>query len=342
MSVRIEGCDIDVGDLRIAPGLVNAHDHLEFSLFPRLGCGPYPNARAWAEDIYHPERSPVCEHLRVPKRLRLLWGGLRNLLSGVTLVSHHNPYDSVFEDSFPVRVVKNYGWAHSFSFTKDIRACADATPPDAPFLIHLAEGTDEESAQEIFELERLGALDSRTVLIHAVGLTAVGWERVAQAEASVVWCPQSNLFSLGKTLDLRSIPGDVRVALGTDSPLTSEGDMLDELRAAEAYCRAEQLQRMVSCTARSILRQPIHDDDWIAVAQPGDPPQLVVVRDMIALISPALARQLPRSLRQQFYPFQIEGRPPVLVRWNVPEWIEETRRCLGAIPLHLGGRRVLA
>jgi cytosine/adenosine deaminase-related metal-dependent hydrolase len=29
----------------ILPGLINCHDHLEFNLFPRLGCGPYPNAR---------------------------------------------------------------------------------------------------------------------------------------------------------------------------------------------------------------------------------------------------------------------------------------------------------
>ena len=40
------------------PGLINAHDHLEFNLYPRLGRGPYPNAGAWARDIYHPERSP--------------------------------------------------------------------------------------------------------------------------------------------------------------------------------------------------------------------------------------------------------------------------------------------
>src|ERR1700676_3172223 len=81
---------LDLAGHLILPGLINAHDHLEFSLYPRLGRGPYPNAGAWARDIYKPTKSPIAEHLRVPKDTRLLWGGLKNLLSGVTTVCHHN------------------------------------------------------------------------------------------------------------------------------------------------------------------------------------------------------------------------------------------------------------
>ncbi len=67
------------------------------------------------------DRSPVKEHLAVPKAVRLAWGGLKNLLSGVTTVAHHNPYDAaVFENGFPVRVVKRFGWAHSLHFSSDL------------------------------------------------------------------------------------------------------------------------------------------------------------------------------------------------------------------------------
>src|SRR5216684_4324113 len=105
----------------LLPGLINAHDHLEFSLFPRLGQGPWHDARVWARDIYHPEESPVREHLRVAKATRLAWGDLRNLLSGVTTVCHHNPYEAaVFEHDFPVRVVQRFGWAHSLDFSPDL------------------------------------------------------------------------------------------------------------------------------------------------------------------------------------------------------------------------------
>src|SRR6202011_1306066 len=74
---------LDLEGHLILPGLINAHDHLEFNLYPRMGHGPYSNAGAWARDIYRPHESPIAEHLWVPKRTRLLWGGLKNLLSGV-------------------------------------------------------------------------------------------------------------------------------------------------------------------------------------------------------------------------------------------------------------------
>ena len=53
----------------VLPGLINAHDHLEFNLFPRLGRGPYPNAGEWARDVYRPRESPIREHRRVPTQL---------------------------------------------------------------------------------------------------------------------------------------------------------------------------------------------------------------------------------------------------------------------------------
>jgi hypothetical protein len=138
MKRAVEGIEIDLAGLQVLPGLINAHDHLEFALFPRLGRRYYGNATEWARDIYRPEESPVREHLQVPKPSRLLWGGLRNLACGVTTVCHHNPYEAVFDDDFPVRVVKRYGWAHSLAFEPALRACYEATPPGAPFLIHAA------------------------------------------------------------------------------------------------------------------------------------------------------------------------------------------------------------
>ena len=96
---RTMRCDLS-GHL-LLPGLINAHDHLEFNLFPRLGRGPYANASSWAADIYRPDASPVKEHLLVPKKVRLIWGGIKNLLSGVTTVAHHNPWEaSVFAQHF--------------------------------------------------------------------------------------------------------------------------------------------------------------------------------------------------------------------------------------------------
>jgi len=217
----------------ILPGLINAHDHLEFALFPRLGTRTYTNAREWAMDIYHPEKSPIRELLQIPKATRLFWGGFKNLLCGVTTVCHHGQYEpDIFENSFPVRVLKRFGWSHSFAFSQDIRADFEGTPAGVPFFVHLAEGTDTESHNEFERLESCGLLNAQTVIVHGVALVARDWELVRQRGARVVWCPSSNLFTLGKTLDVDSLPSGMEVALGNDSPLTAAGDLLDEIRFA--------------------------------------------------------------------------------------------------------------
>jgi cytosine/adenosine deaminase-related metal-dependent hydrolase len=319
----VEGCEIPLDGLETFPGHINAHDHLDFALFPRLGGRIYRNATEWARDIYHPEQSPLAEHLRVPKPVRFVWGALRNLLAGVTTVSHHNPYDPNFDHDFPVRVVRHYGWAHSLAFEEDVRARFDATPPDAPFLIHAAEGTDAAAAAEIQELDRLGVLTERTVLIHAVALDDAGWQLVRERGASVITCPRSNLFTLGRTA---TIPSDIPSALGTDSPLTAGGDFLDELRAADrAHHQAARILRLAPNT------------DFIAAAGHGRQPELVVIRGRLQLVSHRLADALPTPLRAQFFPLHVEMREPVLVRCNVPALITNT-------PLkevRLGGRLVL-
>ena len=225
--------EFDLTGYLLLPGLINAHDHLEFNLFPRLGQGLYSNAREWAADIFHPETSPVREHLSIPMPVRLAWGGLRNLLSGVTTVAHHNPYhDDVFNREFPVRVVRHVGWAHSLDFSPDLASLYQRTPRNLPFIMHAAEGTDDKAIGEIALLDQLGVLGPRTVLVHALAIGRAEIDLLLRRQCSIVWCPGSNLSMFSRTLSGEALQSGIPIALGTDSALTFAGDIADELSAA--------------------------------------------------------------------------------------------------------------
>lgn len=216
-----ESSVLNLNGYLILPGLVNAHDHLELNLFPRLGNGRYANATAWAKDIYRPHEAPVKQHASIPKPLRLWWGALKNLVSGVSTVAHHNDLHPVMlEKSFPIRVVKHYGWAHSMKFSSDWQTRLLETPSGVPFMIHAAEGTDQEARQEIHTLDRFHALGPLTVLIHCVAAGTRELAVIRRRKASVVWCPSSNHFTLGTSLCDEVLESDVPIALATDSAMT--------------------------------------------------------------------------------------------------------------------------
>jgi cytosine/adenosine deaminase-related metal-dependent hydrolase len=341
---------IDTSGHLVLPGLINAHDHLEFNLYPRLGRGPYPNSKAWAEDIYAPDRDPIRQHLQVPKAVRLLWGGIKNLLSGVTTVCHHNRRnDPTLDDNFPIRVVKRFGWAHSLEFSADVQRRFLETPKSWPFILHLGEATDARGREEIFQLHAMGALDHRTVLVHAVALDRKGMALVRKCGGSVVWCPSSNLFLLGRTLDPSVFRSGLPVALGSDSALTADGDLLDELRVGLRSIDAVTLYRMVTDTPRRCLRLPDTPGDVALFRDSGlnpaetllnaGPPELVIVGGRIRLASVGFAARLPGEMVRRMFRFMADGRE-MLVDVDVCRLWRETAAVLGS-EFRLAGKRVV-
>jgi cytosine/adenosine deaminase-related metal-dependent hydrolase len=351
----------DLSGYLLLPGLINAHDHLEFALFPRLGSGPYPNAAVWAQDIYRPGDSPVREHLRIPKWVRLYWGGLRNLLAGVTFVAHHNPFDpATFRPEFPVRVLRRYGWAHSLDFSSDVSERFCRTPPRWPFIVHAAEGSDAHARSELRRLANGGALGNRTVIVHGVGASRMDIQTMRNRGAALVWCPSSNLFTLGRTVPPQHLHAGLPVALGTDSPLTAEGDLIDEIRVAQAYgaCAPDELFEMITTGAARILRLggghgAITEGgvaDLVAIVDRGQTPanavlglqpHMVMVRGRMRMISDSFARRLRPRAAQGLHPIEIEGRGRWLTDIDIPTLHSAAREVLGH-PVRLAGRAVRA
>jgi cytosine/adenosine deaminase-related metal-dependent hydrolase len=283
---------IDLRDHVIFPGLINAHDHLQLNAIPSLEHPePFANSYEWIDAFEEHRRKPeVAAAVAIPKETRYRHGGLKNLLSGVTTVAHHDPWSAVFDNEFPVNVVRQYGWAHSLGlgasrsgdtrYGPDVQESFAATAADTAWIIHLGEGTDDVARRELACLEAKGCLASNTVIVHGTALTNDDMQRVIACGASVVWCPSSNIAMFGRTLDPTRLANAKRLALGTDSRLTGARDLLDELRVAQANSdlSARELLRAITADAASALRlstapelEPGTAGDCLIIEASGDP-----------------------------------------------------------------------
>jgi cytosine/adenosine deaminase-related metal-dependent hydrolase len=270
---------VDLEGSVVVPGLINAHDHLELNSFGRLKWRPqHHNVREWIDDFQPRFKTDARLATARPDTLtaRVWVGGLKNMLAGVTTVCHHNPIHRALRSRFPVSIVRRFGLSHSLQIDgRRVAAAYRRTPHTWPWIIHAAEGIDQDARMEIETLGRMGCLGRNTVLVHGVAIDKRRAEKVLASGASLVWCPTSNDFLFGRTAAVAPFHAHARLALGTDSRLSGEGDLLDELRAAQATKQldAASLTRAVTSSAAAILRLP-----GAGRLAPGAPADLAVLR----------------------------------------------------------------
>jgi 5-methylthioadenosine/S-adenosylhomocysteine deaminase len=229
--------NIDAKKGVISPGLINSHDHLLGTYFPKVGYGPYINWLPWDNDL---KSSPVYEEReRIENRDLYLLGGYRNLISGVTLVSDLIPHfvGDPFYDILPTKAIKRFALAHSVNsfalqWGEGISAeYQKAVKEDIPFVTHIAEGYDEETRQDLKTIEKLGALGDHSVFVHCLAFSEDELDLVKESGASCVWCGNSNMFMYSKTLDPKMyIDRGINLCIGIDSPMTGGENLLYEMK----------------------------------------------------------------------------------------------------------------
>ena len=357
---------LDLSGYLILPGLINAHDHLEFGLFPTLGrsteAASYQNYTEWAREIHNVHSAAITQHQRVPKAARLWWGAIRNLLCGVTTVCHHNPLYPDFQlPDFPVHVVSQFGWSHSLTFDPQLSERFHNTPVEFPFILHAAEGIDRQSCDEIFQLDRMHLLDKRTVLVHGLALTPEAVSLLNQRGAALIACPTSNLFLFARTLSRDLLASIERIALGSDSSITAAGDLLDEIRYSYSQIGldADSIYKMVTFNSAEMLRlghgagRLLESEvaDLIAVRGGHNTPasvlseltfdkvELVLLSGQVQMASQSIYERLPQSIRSNMQLLDVAGHQRWL-RAPLHSLFEAAEGILGEGNLMIGGRQV--
>jgi cytosine/adenosine deaminase-related metal-dependent hydrolase len=265
--------NIETRNAVLAPGLINAHDHLLGTYYPKVGNGPYENWLPWDNDL---KSAPVYqERQQIENRDLYLLGAYRNLVSAVTTVSDHIPHfvNQPFLDILPVQAIREYALMHSIaSFALNWGEGVEeeykkAVKNDIPFITHIAEGFDSETINDLKVLEKKGGLGDHSVLVHGIAFSEADIDLIKKRNASVVWCADSNVFMFNTTANVKyMVDKGVNLCIGTDSPMSGGLNLLFEMKFDKSYFKRtygseltdEQIVNMVTVNPARAFRMHRH------------------------------------------------------------------------------------
>jgi cytosine/adenosine deaminase-related metal-dependent hydrolase len=287
---------VDLSGYMLLPGMINAHDHLGWGI--NLRNDPPHEATVWM-------------------------GALKNVMSGVTTVLHHEPEDAaLFSEGFPIRVVRNYGWANSLDPAEVVPHYA-ATAPDAPFVIHVQGYDPEDTRRKFTELQQVGVINDRTVVVHGGSLDQQTIDLLHRSGASQVWCP-SSLMNGDSLVDPAFVVSNHRVCLGTATSEERSLDIFAEIQNALSLgVPPEAIYSMVTSRPCSILRLKNGEGRIVA----GTPADILAVPHEGGTPAETLCAADAHSLDAVF----LAGRPIVMTDEMAERGPEEWRRGMESI-----------
>jgi hypothetical protein len=218
---------LDFGGAMAFPGLINSHDHLEFNLFPKLGNKIYEDYIDWGNDIHSRNKSIIEKVKNVPYKLRFLWGLYKNLLCGVTTVAHHGQ-GPVYKGNGLPDIINSYNYLHSVRLESRWKLKLNLLFNNKPFVLHIGEGTNIQSHDEIIDLITWNLTRKKIIGVHGISLDLGTSKKIA----ALVWCPDSNIFLYNKTANLPEIIKGTDILFGSDSGLSSDWNIWNHLRLA--------------------------------------------------------------------------------------------------------------
>jgi cytosine/adenosine deaminase-related metal-dependent hydrolase len=321
------------------PGLINSHDHLDFNCFSILGNRKYDHYTEWGKHIHEVHKENIREILRIPKKLRSVWGMYKNLLAGVTTVVNHgsrlvieNPLIDVFQETqnlHSVEFEKNWKW----KLNNPIHLRKDC-------VIHTGEGTSKRSADEIDQLIKYNLLKRNLIGVHGVSMNT----DQARHFKALVWCPESNKILLDQHARIHDLKTSTTIVFGSDSTLTGSWNIWKHLRLActlQQVTDDELLGMMTDIPARlwnlnKGKLQPKKDADIVILKMKNKSSGIKELfsanpEDILLIVHKGQIRLFDKSLLPQ-----IRTLPVNLFRYNQVNIHEDTKFVEGDLPGLIG------
>ena len=238
----------------ISPGIIDAHNHLEYSYNPPSGHGAerYEHRHDWREGDRGHSEIPYGSRGSAENEQ---WSELRAALAGTTSYVGSGQADGMIRNLHGNQEGLNQGDVDFDTFPLgDIRGEyleSGCQYPDLPtgsadrvdaYLPHVAEGIVVAARNEFICMssDDAGAdvLKPSAAFIHAIGLNALDASLLATDSAKMVWSPRSNIDLYGNTAAVSMYDRQgTRIALGTDWTVSGSMNMLRELECADQFNR---------------------------------------------------------------------------------------------------------
>ena len=265
---------IDTGGGVIAPGFIDAHNHILFDIFDDSDWLPsktYTNHSQWpTEDRYKamldvkqcledasqgkPTWCPTSYDGAGSLKCELdKWGELKGMIAGTTsIVGLPGTSSGCFGS-----LSRSIDTAQNGLDAGDHIQTSALFPPSASagdgvcgnfdtlktnaYLIHCGEGTDAKALAEFAKLGTLTTVDdclyaAQTVITHGTAFTTTEFAVMADADMKLTWSPASNVALYGATANIpAALDAGVLVTLAPDWSMGGSQNILDEMRFASAW-----------------------------------------------------------------------------------------------------------
>ncbi len=240
----------------ISPGIINAHDHISWA---------HHNPKVWFDERFkhrHQWRLGQDGHTNLSEpsntdALKKTWGEIRNIIAGTTSMAGSGGADGLvrnvdqnFKNTEGLGNVSVYYNTFPLGDVNGTVRTSDCNYPSIDgvhllqnkcYLPHVSEGINLAARNEILCLsgqreDGVNLIQANTAIIHAVGITAIDGEMLAQRGAAVIWSPRSNISLYGNTAPVTMLANQgVLIGLGTDWVPSGSIHMLREFACADFF-----------------------------------------------------------------------------------------------------------